>query len=431
MDASRSRVIINVGGVRFETYINTFQTFPGTKLANLTESGACSEYDQKNNEFFFDRNPKVFGYVLDFYRTKHLHCSNDICRSVLMDELSFWEINSSQLDHCCWLKINSKDNDMEDLSNWDNMTQSDQEQLFGQTGRVDYTWRGRWQPKIWALFEMPFSSLTSMCITAVSLLFTIGAIVIFFEEAKQHYIYMTNQTLPLCENWSLERVLVHQTVSYLLYLELVCVLWFIFEFCIRFIFCPDKKTFVRTFLNVIDFLSLFPIFVELLAKGNVSQTDVVWKVLGFFRVVYIIKLVRIFRLIEGSLILRVLAGTLRGTMKEIFILLLVLGFETLFFAALVFYAEWTNADLHRYHNDYFYDIYSCCWWALITLTTVGYGDFIPMTTFGKVISSFAAISGIMTIVIPIPILMIRFQHYYTIALVREKLKVHRNNEQKL
>ncbi|XP_053549996.1 potassium voltage-gated channel subfamily C member 3 [Bombina bombina] len=435
MDASNRRVVINVGGIKFETYASTLLTFPGTKLASLAESASCSanDYDQKNNEFFFDRNPKVFEYVLDFYRTKHLHCSDDMCRSVMMEELNFWDISSTHLARCCWLKMNNNVIDLEDFGTWDEILQTDPQQLLVESSRVDYTWRGRWQPKVWTLFEMPLSSLASMCIRAVSILFTIGAIVIFFEETKQQFVYLMNYTQSSSEDnyMSVKQALDHQKVAYLLFLELVCVLWFIFEFCVRFIFCPDKRKFIRNFLNVVDFFSLFPVFVELIARGNVSKMDMLWKTMGFFRLVYILKLLRIILLIEGSLILKVLSGTLRSIMKEIFILLLVLAFETLFFACLAFYAEWANAYMYLYNHDVFDDIYSCCWWAIVTLTTVGYGDIYPMTTFGKIVSSLAAISGIMTIVIPIPILMIKFQHYYNIALAGEKLKLHRSNEQKL
>ncbi|XP_063283815.1 potassium voltage-gated channel subfamily C member 3-like [Pelobates fuscus] len=431
MDAPNRRVVINVGGVRFETYASTLQTFPGTKLSNLAESTAYStnDYDPQRNEFFFDRNPVVFGYVLDFYRNKHLHCSGDMCRSVLMEELNFWEVNSRQMPYCCWLKINNMVSNLEDIGMSDEVLHHDQ-QLLVQTDRVNYGWRARWQPKVWTLFEMPFSSLTSMCVAAVSLLFTIAAIVIFFEETKEYFLFeLVNETsYSDTEYFSLKYEFDYRKVSYLLYLELVCIFWFIFVFFIRFFFCPDKKKFIKNLLNWVDFISLFPVFVELLARGEVKPMHDLWKALGFLRTTYILKLIRIILHIEGSLILRVLSGTLKAIMKEIFILLLVLASEALFFATLEFYAECSDIAIN---HESCRDIYASCWWAIITLTTVGYGDIYPVTTFGKIVSSVTAICGIMTIVIPIPILMIKFQHYYSIALAKEKLKDHRHKQQGL
>ncbi|XP_072275356.1 voltage-gated potassium channel KCNC1-like [Pyxicephalus adspersus] len=425
MDSSSKHVVINVGGVRFETYASTLLAFPGTKLASLAEINPdeASNYDPRHNEFFFDRNPKVFGYILDYYRTKHLHCSDNICRAVLLEELTFWELSSTQLSHCCWLKISNKSQVLEDFSSWYETAQND-EQLLLQTDRADYSWRGRWQPKVWNHFQMPYSTPTSKCVTAISLLFTIGAITIFFEETKQHFSYIhLNQTqFSEYEPYhSFQQEMDFEHRSYLLYLELVCVFWFVFEFCTRFFFCPNRKEFLKSPLNWVDFLSLLPVFVELMSRGYMGSMEIIWKILGFMRIVYILKLFRLVMLIESSLVLRVLSGTLRAITHEIFVLLLILALETLLFATLAFYSECIEGFQNR--HEFFDDIYACCWWAIITLTTVGYGDIYPTTTAGRIVSSLAAISGILTIVLPIPMLIIKFQYYYSIALAKEKLKI--------
>lgn len=256
------------------------------------------------------------------------------------------------------------------------------------------------------------------CVAVISLLFIIGAIVIFFEGTKQHYIYMLNSS-----EYGSYNSFQQQMDSHLLYLELLCVLWFVFEFCTRFFFCPSKKEFMKSPVNWVDFLSLFPVFVELMFKDRAGESEVAWKILGLMRIVYIMRLFRLIMLMEGSLVLRVLSGTLRAITREIFILLLILALETLLFATLAFYAEWSFIESYKDRHEYFENIYSCCWWAIITLTTVGYGDMFPITTAGRIVCSLAAISGIMTIVLPIPILMIKFQHYYSIALAKEKGKL--------
>ncbi|XP_071984050.1 voltage-gated potassium channel KCNC1-like [Engystomops pustulosus] len=426
MDTPDRRVVINVGGVRFETYARTLQSFPGTKLASLAmpDPGDSMDYDPQQNEFFFDRNPKVFGYILDYYRTKHLHCSDNMCRSVLMEELSFWEISYLQLSHCCWLKINTKSRDLEDFMSWEGTAENEKKNQLGQTGNIDYSWRGRWQPKVWPLFDKPFSSLASKCVSAISLLFIIGAIVIFFEEARVHSAIM-NQSVPSYDYvlHSVPQELNLKKASYLPYLELLCVFWFISEFCIRLIFCPDRKEFIKNPLNWVDFLSLFPVFIELMSQGQHQQIEILWKVLGFLRLLYILKLFRFLLHVEGSLVLRVLSGTLKDISREIFVFLLILGIETLFFANLAFYAEWSGSSVQ---DELFLDIYDCCWWAIVTLTTVGYGDIIPRNTAGRIVCSMAAISGVLTIVLPIPILVLKFHHYYSIALAKERMKIHRS-----
>ncbi|XP_063797551.1 potassium voltage-gated channel subfamily C member 1-like [Pseudophryne corroboree] len=357
MESSSRRVVINVGGVRFETYASTLQSLPGTKLANLSETvlSSADDCNPQRYELFFDRNPKVFAYILDYYRTKHLHCSDNMCKSVLMEELRFWEVSRAHLSHCCWLKINSKSRDLEDFISWDETTQSEQQQLLSDTGRVDYSWRARWQPKVWSLFEKPFSSLPSMCVTAISMLFIIGAIVFFFEETKYHFIYVFNHT-DLDTYHSFLQELDSGKVLYLFYLEFVCVLWFVSEFCTRLFFCPDKKEFLKSPLNWADFISLFPVFIQLMTKGQEEGMEILWIILGFLRSVYVIKLLRFLLLMEGSLVLKVLSGTLWAISREIFILLIILALETLFFANLAFHAEMFTVE----PDHPFGHIYNCC-----------------------------------------------------------------------
>jgi BTB/POZ domain len=65
MDAE-NRVVLNVGGIRHETYKATLKKIPATRLSRLTE--ALANYDPILNEYFFDRHPGVFGQVLNYYR---------------------------------------------------------------------------------------------------------------------------------------------------------------------------------------------------------------------------------------------------------------------------------------------------------------------------------------------------------------------------
>ncbi|XP_032558102.1 potassium voltage-gated channel protein egl-36-like [Chiroxiphia lanceolata] len=97
MEDSKEKIILIIGGVRYETYSSILQTFPGTKLCSLTEPHAprIYDYDPTAKEFFFDRSAEIFSSVLNCYRTKHFHCPIDTCRSVLEEELIFWEINET------------------------------------------------------------------------------------------------------------------------------------------------------------------------------------------------------------------------------------------------------------------------------------------------------------------------------------------------
>lgn len=100
MDAE-NRVVLNVGGIRHETYKATLKKIPATRLSRLTE--ALGNYDPILNEYFFDRHPGVFAQVLNYYRTGKLHYPTDVCGPLFEEELDFWGLDSNQVEPCCWM----------------------------------------------------------------------------------------------------------------------------------------------------------------------------------------------------------------------------------------------------------------------------------------------------------------------------------------
>lgn len=93
--ADNNRIILNVGGIRFETYKNTLRKIPATRLSKLTE--ALANYDPILNEYFFDRHPGVFAQILNYYRTGKLHYPTNVCGPLFEKELEFWGLDANQV----------------------------------------------------------------------------------------------------------------------------------------------------------------------------------------------------------------------------------------------------------------------------------------------------------------------------------------------
>ena len=101
-----NRILINVGGVRFETYQSTLKLIPESRLANLNHIN--SDYDPVNDEYFFDRDPSSFQAILNYFRTGKLHVPIDICGNNFYEELEFWGICEISIQPCCWTQYSQK-----------------------------------------------------------------------------------------------------------------------------------------------------------------------------------------------------------------------------------------------------------------------------------------------------------------------------------
>ncbi|MEQ2211650.1 Potassium voltage-gated channel subfamily C member 1 [Xenoophorus captivus] len=460
----KDRIVINVGGIRHQTYRSTLRTLPGTRLSWLAEPDAPNhfDYDAKIEEFFFDRHPGVFAHILNYYRTGKLHCPADVCGPLYEEELAFWGIDETDVEPCCWMTYRQHREAEEaldsfggggllDLGSEDPEPEPDHEDDDEMTRRLAQgdspdvrsgsLW-SRWQKRVWALFEDPYSSKyarvkrglirCSVCfiwIALASLFFILVSITTFCLETHEAFNPIVNRTeTEVMDNETVVSMYQEtETAAYLTYIEGVCVVWFTFEFLMRITFCPNKCDFIRNALNIIDFVAILPFYLEVSLSGLSSKAAK--DVLGFLRVVRFVRILRIFKLTRHFVGLRVLGHTLRASTNEFLLLIIFLALGVLIFATMIYYAERIGADPNdprSSEHTHFKNIPIGFWWAVVTMTTLGYGDMYPQTTFGMLVGALCALAGVLTIAMPVPVIVNNFGMYYSLAMAKQKLPKKKN-----
>jgi len=199
-------------------------------------------------------------------------------------------------------------------------------------------------------------------------------------------------------------------------IETCCIVWFSAELSVRFASCPDRAAFFRNAMNVIDLVAIVPYFVALGAQlidnqgapdsldGGGSGTQA--ESLAVLRVVRLVRVFRIFKLSRHSKGLQILGQTIRASMRELGLLIFFLFICVVLFSSAVYFAEADVVD------SYFHSIPDAFWWAVVTMTTVGYGDMRPTSPLAKPVGSHSAIAGVLTIALPVPVIVSNFNYFY-------------------
>ncbi|MGH0162968.1 UNVERIFIED_CONTAM: hypothetical protein FKN15_055621 [Acipenser sinensis] len=271
---------------------------------------------------------------------------------------------------------------------------------------------------------LTFVFLLFQFIAFVSLFFILASITTFCLETHEAFNTIINKT-ELIRNDSLS----DQNVQYeivtdpaLTYVEGICVLWFTLEFLVRVAFCPDKLEFVKNLLNIIDCVAILPFYLEMALSGLSSKAAK--DALGFLRVVRFVRILRIFKLTRHFVGLRVLGHTLKASTNEFLLLIIFLALGVLIFATMIYYAERLGAspnDPTASDHTQFKNIPIGFWWAVVTMTTLGYGDMYPKTWSGMLVGALCALSGVLTIAMPVPVIVNNFGMYYSLAMAKQKL----------
>lgn len=188
--------------------------------------------------------------------------------------------------------------------------------------------------------------------------------------------------------------------------ETMCICWFSFELLMRFCCSPSKTHFFKDMMNIIDFFAIIPYFVTLGTELARSRGGTPAMSLAIVRVIRLVRVFRIFKLSRHSKGLQILGQTLKASLRELALLIFFLFIGVVIFSSAVYFAEVDSPDTA------FTSIPEAFWWAVVSMTTVGYGDMYPVTVGGKLVGSMCAIAGVLTISLPVPVIVSNFSYFY-------------------
>ncbi len=176
--------------------------------------------------------------------------------------------------------------------------------------------------------------------------------------------------------------------------EYVFTLFFTLEYILRIYCSPKPKEYIFSFFGIVDFLSTIPLYL-----GWLTISARYLMVLRVFRLIRVFRVFKLFSFLsEGDLLMRSLRLSARKVLVFfLFVVIMVVSIGTLMYMV--------EGDVP---GSQFKDIPSSIYWAVVTMTTVGYGDIAPVTAVGRFLSVIVMLLGYTIMAVPTGIVSAQF-----------------------
>ena len=186
--------------------------------------------------------------------------------------------------------------------------------------------------------------------------------------------------------------------------ETITVVVFTIEYILRIwtadLLYPDEKhprlKYIVSFMAIIDFLAILPFYLPFFSAD--------FRFLRMMRLFRLFRLLRVLKLGRYFEALQIIVQVIKASGPQL-IMSVVICFFVMLFSAIIMYTVEYPVQPAQFPN-----VISSLWWAICTLTTVGYGDVYPITAFGRFLAAIISLVGIGIIAIPTGIIAAGFNH---------------------
>ncbi|OWZ05921.1 Voltage-gated Ion Channel [Phytophthora megakarya] len=277
--------------------------------------------------------------------------------------------------------------------------------------------------KLWVFFEDPQSSTPAYYFSLSIYAFIVLSTFVFIAETEAVF---------------------DPAMDVLITLEAVCAGVFSFELVGRFLVCPSKLVFLRDYSNWVDFVAVFPFYMEnLMAVDNAGS-------FGAIRIVRLTRVARVLKMSRYSSAIQVFTQAISISIKPLTMLIFLMSIAMIIFSSAIYFAEYTpdgcraggwmgacdvdsSGDVNSTDVSYsvsvaaavasvssnkacvcvdpnpYQGIATSFWWCIVTMSTVGYGDMTPVTWTGKVVGCCTVLTGMLVLALPITVIGTNFQ----------------------
>ena len=187
----------------------------------------------------------------------------------------------------------------------------------------------------------------------------------------------------------------------LTYLEYGFTALFTIEYLLRLYCSPKPSAYARSFYGIIDLIAIIPTYLVFFFPSA--------SFIGIIRLLRVMRIFRILKLVRFLQDSNILMRSLIMAKRKIFIFFSAVAVLVTIFGALMFVIEGPNNG--------FTSIPQSIYWAIVTITTVGYGDFVPKTPLGQAIASVTMLLGYCILAVPTGIIT---------AELNQEMNAHRN-----
>lgn len=161
---------------------------------------------------------------------------------------------------------------------------------------------------------------------------------------------------------------------------------FTIEYLVRIYCSPKPKDYIFSFFGIVDLLSTLPLYLSFILPGAHYLV-----MIRAFRLIRVFRILRLFTFINEGIIF---VQSLRKSLAKILVYLLFVLILVTIIGTIEYVIE--NGE----PGSGFTDLPSSIYWAIVTMTTVGYGDITPVTPVGRILSAFIMVLGYTIIAVP-------------------------------